>query len=82
MGGTKQGRGFGGTTSTHEILDSGRQAKRMIDMFKYLEERNRLTKVISTIALLALVLEVLPLNPVVTYASKEERCKRNCRMAI
>jgi hypothetical protein len=54
----------------------------MIDMFKYLEERNRLTKVISTIALLALVLEVLPLNPVVTYASKEERCKRNCRMAI
>jgi hypothetical protein len=24
MGGTKRGRGFGGTTSTYEILDSGR----------------------------------------------------------
>jgi hypothetical protein len=27
---TKWGRGFAGTTSTYEILDSGRQAKRMI----------------------------------------------------
>ena len=30
MGGTKLGRGLGGTTNTHEILDSGRQAERMI----------------------------------------------------
>jgi hypothetical protein len=30
MGGTNQCRGFGGTTSTYEILDSGRQAKGMI----------------------------------------------------
>ncbi|MGB8084800.1 MAG: hypothetical protein WCF07_00750, partial [Nitrososphaeraceae archaeon] len=30
MGGTKRGRGFGGTMSTYEILDSGRQVKRMI----------------------------------------------------
>jgi hypothetical protein len=30
MGGTKRGRGFGGMTSTCEILASGGQAKRKI----------------------------------------------------
>ena len=51
-------------------------------MFKYLEERNRLTNIILTIALLALVLEIRSLNPVVAYGLKAERDKRNCRIPM
>jgi hypothetical protein len=37
-------------------------------MFKYFEKKNNLTKIVSTIALLSFILDIIPLNLVVRYA--------------
>ena len=37
-------------------------------MFKHFEKKNNLTKIVSTIALLSFVLDIVPLNLIVRYA--------------